>query len=529
MEIPWLCFYLLDRQVRRTLGGTLVPGEGVTMKYLRYSVLTALLLLLPGGLSFAQGVPVEEVARPVHNAANWADVQGPLGSLWGAWLADEAAKGRPRNSFGQITNIQGGRLVSSFRPDQVPPEAVAFMVAKAREMMPDTLVGGSAAIAATMAAQEVARAAALTRTRVAAEQEKVRQERLAKRKEKAEAEAKIAAEEEAKKKQEEEKKAEEAKKEDPGTSSTDPSSTTTSTGDSVSTTDTDTGSSAGAPKSSDSDATSTSTTESGTTDPSSTSTDRPSIEKPEPPPPPGSAPPADPDPEKPAPPPAGGAETPPDMEPTTPSAPAGSTASTDGRKVNLYVPSSYKKGDPGWGLVVALAGIMGNSDYPKAKLKAGCDSRKLIYAGLKAKPYGDGRFAWDPDVQENVAYIQKVIQNAEAEYGLSKDRTILFGFSNGAGFVISQGHLMAGEFEGFIAVESMGFSPVSDRFLNVVGSREAPDRQEGNRWAAYVPNMGHFIPGPKVPPYPDPGLDTTASGLKVDANAMFGWVLGEGQ
>jgi len=40
-----------------------------------------------------------------------------------------------------------------------------------------------------------------------------------------------------------------------------------------------------------------------------------------------------------------------------------------------------------------------------------------------------------------------------------------------------------------------------------------------------IEGMGHCIPGERVPPYPDPGRDTTVSGLKVDGEAMFRWVL----
>lgn len=212
-----------------------------------------------------------------------------------------------------------------------------------------------------------------------------------------------------------------------------------------------------------------------------------------------------------------GSEEPDPVEP-------GATSDVQGRPSEVFVPAGHAPGE-GWGLVVALAGIAGNTTYPKLKLQAGCESQKLVYVGIKAREAG-GRFRWEADAAENVTYIEEVVRTAEAEFGLDPDRTVLFGFSNGAGFVASDGGLMDGTFEGYVAVEGLGFPGTEDRAIHVSGTRPVEDVREGNRWSAFVEGMGHFIPGPPVPPFPDPGLDTTVSGTRVDADAMFAWVLG---
>ena len=91
--------------------------------------------------------------RPVHNAASWAVVKGPLRPLWDAWKADEAAKGRIWDDGGHLTNINANIIASgTFRADVVPPSAISYMVSKGGEM--DMLVAPDAGTAAEMAALE---------------------------------------------------------------------------------------------------------------------------------------------------------------------------------------------------------------------------------------------------------------------------------------------------------------------------------------------------------------------------------------
>jgi len=104
-------------------------------------------------------------ARPVFNASSWADVTGPLRSLWEAWKAEQAANGVQWDDEGHITNINGARIISSFRADSVPAEAVAWMTQNAGEVMPGSLVADSSGAASTMLGQEMSRVADEQRSR----------------------------------------------------------------------------------------------------------------------------------------------------------------------------------------------------------------------------------------------------------------------------------------------------------------------------------------------------------------------------
>lgn len=449
---------------------------------LRAPLMWGLALALAPVAAYAQAVPEPGAEpRPIYDASNWAAVTGTLSSLWAAWRADEAAQGRPRNEFGHLTNIQGGTIVAAQRPDTVPPEAVAFMALMAPDLLPGAIVVANAGSVAIAAAEEAARVAAVAAAGAAATDEGG---------------------------------GDPAGGEDddgPGSTSEDRPG------------DDDGDEDEGGPPSEDEDSDDGSGEDSEGDDPED-----------------DDAPPVDDDPGGPGDgdgsdddegvPDLGGGDDEddggdddgggPDAE-----FPPGSTQEVQGRPVNLYVPSGHAPGE-GWGLVVALSGIAGNTDYPKAKLAGGCDATRMVYAGVKAVPQGTTH-NWLADPQGNAEFLREVIRSAEGEFGLDPQRTLLFGFSNGAGYVIREGHLMDGEVEGFIAVESLGFTGTQDRMLNVVGSRQVEETRSDTRWRAWVPDMGHFIPGPRVPPFPDPGLDTTASGETVDAEAMFRWALRE--
>jgi acetyl esterase/lipase len=95
-------------------------------------------------------------ARPVYDASNWADVMGDLRPYWNAFKSEQQANGVTWNDTGQITSIQGARLVRATRADSVPEVAVPRIVALAREA--GVLVGSSAGEAAKIRVDEAARA-----------------------------------------------------------------------------------------------------------------------------------------------------------------------------------------------------------------------------------------------------------------------------------------------------------------------------------------------------------------------------------
>ena len=112
--------------------------------------------LLVGGLVAPVSAQSTE-ARPVFDASSWADVMGELRPYWNAFKAEQQANGVTWNDTGQITSIEGGRLVSATRSDAVPQEAIPRVVALDREA--GVLVAESSGAAAVMRVQEAERAA----------------------------------------------------------------------------------------------------------------------------------------------------------------------------------------------------------------------------------------------------------------------------------------------------------------------------------------------------------------------------------
>mgnify|MGYP001554778556 CR=1 FL=1 len=206
---------------------------------------------------------------------------------------------------------------------------------------------------------------------------------------------------------------------------------------------------------------------------------------------------------------------------------SGSVDSVNGRAIDLYVPSSFSQDESkDWGLVICLAGVAGNTGYLKEKMRAGCDANKCIFAGLKAKnssgsPFG---FRWENDQDENAKFIEDVVARIEGHYGLSSARTYLFGFSNGAGFISLIGSRVDNTMEGYVSCEGGSFFGSSDKQVVISGSRDIGCSQNGNRWSAYCPGMGHKFPGKKLAMYQDPGVEQTKDGKKINGEELLSWL-----
>jgi hypothetical protein len=56
-----------------------------------------------------------------------------------------------------MTNLKGIRMISSYRADTVPPEAITWITAHAKELLPNALVGGDSAAASTLMGGEFQR------------------------------------------------------------------------------------------------------------------------------------------------------------------------------------------------------------------------------------------------------------------------------------------------------------------------------------------------------------------------------------
>jgi predicted esterase len=199
----------------------------------------------------------------------------------------------------------------------------------------------------------------------------------------------------------------------------------------------------------------------------------------------------------------------------------------NGRQVNLYKPKGLREdGNSEFGLVVALSGIAGNTEYLKMKLAAGCDSNRCVFAGLSAKNASGSRdgYRWETDSAENVEFIRDVVKTIESKYGLSSSRTYLVGFSNGAYFTGSQGGSLDDVFEGFIMCEGGAIIPTSDKQILISGGGQTTFNSDksGQKWLALCNGMGHFFPGQRIAQ--DPGIDKDSAGNTVNGTTMIKWL-----
>jgi len=199
----------------------------------------------------------------------------------------------------------------------------------------------------------------------------------------------------------------------------------------------------------------------------------------------------------------------------------------DGRPLDVYVPDGYRTADgKQWGLVVALSGIAGNTQYLKEKLQQGCTKHRCVFVGLKAKNATGSTFGfrWENDEAENLGFIAEAVRQLEQSHGLAPNRTYAVGFSNGGYFLGRAGSGMDDTFEGFVMCEGGDFIGSSDKQVRISGSDAIDSSRSGNRWSAYCQGMGHKFPGQALPMYQDPGVTTSADGLAVDGAAILEWL-----
>lgn len=151
------------------------------------------------------------------------------------------------------------------------------------------------------------------------------------------------------------------------------------------------------------------------------------------------------------------------------------TVGDETRSYWLYVPSSYRSGNP---LVVSLHGASGHStDRSPFRTdiadKAGCIVVYPQGKDIEFPVFGGTVPGWDAsgEVNEDVAFIKAIIEDVDRKYSIDRKRIYCCGFSNGGMMTYAMSNTCSDVFAAFASIS--GF-PLNEFHLRHVGARPVP-------------------------------------------------------